>query len=144
MHVKSLGYTVYDASGWGWKSHKVANPTWDDVWHAIHRLNRFEYPFLSLWATEDERKHTYDDGGLFEIMGGNGAYWLAGTFDGFFQRRLNNPEQGEAEVAVWTSDQGFTDAERHICRDIEAVIRAARYYCDHGGFDPTLKWESSV
>jgi hypothetical protein len=144
MHVKCLDYTVYGPTGWGWKSHKVANPSWEDVEKAIRRLDCFEYPFLHLWTTEDESKHTYDDGGLFEIMGGNGAWWLAGTFDGYFQRRLDYPEQGEAEVAVWTSDQGFADAERHICHDVEVAIRAARYFYDHGDFDPSLKWGSSL
>jgi hypothetical protein len=52
----------------------------------------------------------------------------------------DSPERGDEEVAVWTSDQGFADAERHICRDLEAVIRAARYYDEHGGFDPSLPW----
>lgn len=43
---------------------------------------------------------------------------------------------------VWTSDQGFADAERHICRDVEAVVRAAKHYCEHSGeLDPSLPWE---
>ena len=144
MHVKWLDYTVYGPTGWGWKSHEVPNPSWDEVEQAIRRLDRFEYPHVLLWAAEDQGKHNYDEGELFEILGGKGAYWLAGTFDGFFQRRLDYAEQGEAEVTVWTSDQGFTTVERHVSHDIEAVIGAARYYYDHGGFDPSLKWGSSV
>lgn len=144
MHVKCLDYTVYGPTGWGWKSHKVPHPSWDDVAQAIQRLDRFEYPFIHLWGSEDERKHTYEDCDVFEIMGGNDAYWLAGTFDGYFQRRLDYPEQGEAEIDVWTSDQGFADADRHICHDIQTVIQATRYFFDHGGFDPSLKWESAV
>jgi hypothetical protein len=143
MHVKCLSYIVYGPTGWGWKSHNVKNPQWDDVELAIHRLDCFEYPSVFLWPTEDNSKHNYD-GELFEVMGGNGVYWLAGTFEGYFQRRLDYPERGEAEVAVWTSDQGFTSVERHVCRDIEAVIRASRYYYDHGGFDPSLKWGTGV
>jgi hypothetical protein len=144
MHVKCLDYIVYGPTGWGWKCHKVPNPSWGEVEQAIRRLDRFEYPSVSLWATEDQSKHNYDEGELFEVMGGKGAYWLAGTFEGYFQRRLDYPEQGEAEVPVWTSDQGFADAERHICHDIEAVIRAARYYYEQGGFDPSLKWGTGV
>ena len=79
-----------------------------------------------------------------EIMGGEGACWLAVTAEGGpFQRRLLDPAGGDEEVQVWTSDQGFADAERHICRDVEAVVRAARYYADHGGPDPSLPWEAS-
>jgi hypothetical protein len=95
-----------------------------------------------LWATEDESKHTIDGAGeLLEVMGGKGIYWLAGSFDEHFQRRLDYPERGETLVPIWTSDQGFDDARRHTCEDIEAVIKAARYYYEHGGFDPSLKWE---
>ena len=78
-----------------------------------------------------------------EVMGGDGAYWLAGTFGGYFQRRLDYPERGEQAVEVWTSDQGFADTERHVCRDVEAAIRAARYYAERGGFDPSLRWEEA-
>lgn len=140
MHVKCLEYIVYGPSGWGWKSHKVLHPCWDDVEKAIRRLNRFEFPYPLLWATDDEKMHSHNDGCLLEVMGGEGSYWLAGTFDGHFQRRLDYPDQGEAETEVWTSDQGFADAERHICHDVEAVIRAAHFFCVHGGFDPSLPW----
>lgn len=142
MHVKCLDYTEYGPTGWGWKSHKLPDPSWDDVDQAIRRLDRFQYPFLHLWSTDDESKQNYDDCGVFEIMGGKGTYWLAGTFDGYFQRRLDYPERGEVEVDVWESDQGFADAERHICRDIEKVIQSAKYYFENGGFDPSLNWES--
>jgi hypothetical protein len=145
MHVKCLEYVVYGPTGWGWKSHKIWNPSWDEIDHAIRRLDRFCYPFAWLWATEDERKQTIDGTGeLLEVVGGEGVYWLACSMDGYFQRRIDYPERGEAEVAVWTSDQGLSDAERHICRDLEAVIRAARYYCEHGGFDPSLQWGEGI
>ena len=47
-------------------------------------------------------------------------------------------------MMVWTSDQGFGDAERHICRDIEVAVRAARYYAETGGFDPSVLWEEQA
>lgn len=143
MHVKFLDCVVYGPTGWGWKSQKTSNPAWGDVEHAIRRLDGFEYPHVMLWATEDESRHTYDEGELFEILGGKGTYWLAGTFDGYSQRQLEYPEQGDAEVEVWTSDQGFAAARRHLCFEIEVAIHAARYYYDYGGFDPSLKWESA-
>ncbi len=141
MHVKCLEWIVYGPSGRGWKSEKICFPLWSDIETAVRRLDRFRYPFAFLWETEEEDKQTIDGiGQVLEIMGGEGAWWLAGSFEGYFQRRIDYPERGEQEVLVWTSDQGFADAERHICRDIEVVVEAARYFADHGGFDPALQW----
>jgi hypothetical protein len=144
VHVMCLEFVVYAPSAWDWKSHKIANPSWDEIEHAIRRLDCHEHPWLFLWATQDETKQNHNDGELLEIMGGKGSYWIAGTFDGYFQRRLDCPDKGEQEVAVWTSDQGFADAERHICRDVELVLNAAKFYYNHGGFDPSLTWDMSV
>lgn len=142
MYVQCLDYVEYGPTGWGWKSHKLSNPSWEEIEQAIRRLERFQFPFLHLWSTDDENKQNYDECNVFEIMGGKGAYWLAGTFGGYFQRRLDYPERGEVEIDVWESDQGFADAERHICRDVEKVVHAALYYFENGGFDPSLNWET--
>jgi len=142
MYVKCLDWVIYAPTGWDWKSHKLWQPAWDDIDCAIRRLDRFQYPFVWLWGTEDESKHALDGTAeVLQIVGGEGVWWLAGSFEERFQRRIDYPERGEREVQVWTSDQGFADAERHICRDIEVVVHAARYYAEHGGFDPTLRWE---
>jgi hypothetical protein len=114
MHVKCLEWVVYGPTGWGWKAHKLWHPAWDDIELAIRRLDRFQHPFAWLWHTEDESKQTIDGTGeVLEVMGGEGVWWLAGSFEGYFQRRIDYPERGEQEVQVWTSDQGFADAERH-------------------------------
>lgn len=144
MHVKVLEYIEYPPDGGAVKSTKVPDPSLADIEAAVRRLDRERFPFLFLWPSADEQEHELSgDYDAFEVMGGAGVYWLAGTFDGYFQRRLDDPERGEQAVEVWTSDQGFTDAERHICRDVEAAIRAAWYYAEHGGFDPSLRWEEA-
>ena len=141
MHIKCLEWVTYGPTSSGWRAEKVWNPTWDEIESAIRRLDRFRYPFVWLWETEDESQQCVDGTGqLLEVMGGEGVWWLAGSFGGYFQRRLDYPERGEEEVTVWTSDQGYSDAERHMCRDLGVVIRAARYYADHGDFDPALRW----
>ena len=38
-------------------------------------------------------------------------------------------------------EQGFGDLERHICRDLEVVLRAACHYAERGGFEPSVSWE---
>lgn len=141
MKVRVLEYIEYPP-GEHWRAVKVPGPTWADIEAAIRRLDRHRFPFLFLWPSADEAEHEVSgDYDAFEVMGGQGVWWLAGTFGGYFQRRLDFPGRGGQEVPVWTSDQGFADADRHICRDVEAVVRAARYFAEHGGFDPSLPWE---
>jgi Immunity protein Imm1 len=143
MHAKVLDVVEYADDGVRNRTTKTASPTWAQIEAAIRRLDRFHFPFLFLWPTEDARKHYVDgDCEVFEVMGGEGVYWIAGSLDGYFQRRFLNPEGGDEDVVVWTSDQGFGAADRHICRDVEVVLRAARYYAEHGGFDPSVSWES--
>ena len=75
-------------------------------------------------------------------MGGKGIYLMAGSVEGFFERRYRNPHpNGDDEVYVWMSDQGFCDDDEFICHDIDVVLRAVRYFCENGGFEPTLSWE---
>jgi hypothetical protein len=142
VHVKVLEHVEYPPDGRSWQSTKVPDPSLADIVVAVRRLDRDRFPFLFLWPSADEGEHDLSgDHDAFEVMGGNGVYWLAGTFDGHFQRRLDYPERGEQAVEVWTSDQGFSDTERHVHRDVEAAIRAACYYAEHGEFDPSLRWE---
>ena len=141
MHIKCLDRTIYGPNGRGWKSHKTPAPAWAEIEFAVRALDQFQHPFIHLWAADDEQSQNYDDSDVLEIMGGLNAYWLAGTMNGFFQRRLHYPEFGTTEIPVWTSDQGFADAEKHICRDIDVVLQITRYYHDNGTFDPSIQWE---
>jgi hypothetical protein len=34
-------------------------------------------------------------------------------------------------------EHGFGAADRHVCRDVELVVRAARAYAERGEFEPT-------
>ena len=145
MHAKVLDVVEYPPDGSRRIASRLPLPTWSQIEAAIRRLDRFCFPFLFLWPTEDENKHFVDgDCEVFEVMGGEGVYWLAGSSDGYFQRRFVNPDGGDEDVMVWTSDQGFGDAERHICRDIEVAVQSARYYAKTGGFDPSVLWEKQA
>jgi hypothetical protein len=145
MYVKSLGWVEYGPTGWGWQSERILNPTWADIERAIRRLDRFRYPFVHLWITEDESKQLINGSGeVMEVIGGDGAWWLAVSLNGSFQQRIDYPERGDQEVPVWTSDQGFADAERHICRDLDVVLRAARHFAEHRELDPELQWDDGL
>lgn len=134
--VRRLDVTVYTDGGRSWHVETTAAPAWSVVEQAVRQLDKFSHPFLFLCLSEAE-----DADERLEIRGGNGDYWIAGDFDGFWQRRIVNPNGSDERVMVWTSDQGFGDADRHICHDVEVVVRAARYFFDHGHFDPSLTWE---
>ena len=142
MHVQRLEIVEYPPTGEHWISTNVTHPTLADIEVAIRRLDQHRFPFVILWSSVDEATHDVEGGAdELEVMGGKGAYWLAGTFRGYFQRRLDDGSGAATEVTVWTSDQGFADAERRVSRDVEAVARAALYFAEHGDFDPRLKWE---
>ena len=136
MFVNRLDVIVYPFDG-PWHKESTVRPAWPLIEEAIRRLDKSEYPFLFLCLSETQ----HDDDERLEIMGGEGDYWVAGTFDGYFQRRFFNPDGGDGEIAVWTTDQGFGDADRHICHDVEVVVRMARYFFDHRDFDPSVRWE---
>lgn len=136
MIVKRLDITVYTDGGRAWHVETTAAPAWPAIEQAIRNLDKFSLPFVWMCLSETEGVEE-----RLEIMGGGGDYWIAGNFDGFWQRRFVNPSGGDDRVMVWTSDQGFGDDERYICHDVEVVVRAARYFFDHGHFDPSLTWE---
>jgi hypothetical protein len=136
MLVKVLEFVTYEDDGWTWQSHEILDPSWEQVEAAIRRLDRFGHPFLFLRLRED-----VPDDERLDVMGGEGAYWVAGLFGGYFQRRFVNLAGGGDKVRVWTSDQGFADEERFICKDVELVLKVARYFAEHGDFDPSVSWE---
>jgi hypothetical protein len=142
MHAKILDFVVYE-SRWRWRSEQVARPTWTQIEEAIRRLDKFHYPFLHLWPTLDESQHELvEDREWFTVIGGNGEYWFAATIAGRWESHYLNGAGGEQQVHLWTSDQGFMAADREVCRELNVVLQAARYYADHGGYDPSVTWSS--
>jgi hypothetical protein len=98
VQVRLLEYVEYPP-GEHWRVVKVPDPPWADIEAAVRRLDRYRFPFLILWPSADEAEHELSgDFDAFEVMGGQGAWWLAGTFGGYFQRRLDYLERGEAVV----------------------------------------------
>ena len=55
MHIKCLEWVVYGPTGWGWKSHKLWHPAWDDIEQAIRRLDRFLSSSPTFWPRESEK-----------------------------------------------------------------------------------------
>ena len=135
MLVRRLDVYHY-LTAWSWNEHVVRNPSWAQIEEAVQQLDRFHYPWVWLRLTEEESDDNY-----MTVMGGDGAYWLSISVDGFDQRRLFYPDQGSEEIQVWTSDQGFGDEKSRVCFDLGAVLQAVKFFADTGGFEPSLPWE---
>jgi hypothetical protein len=135
MLVKKLEVTIYDENGYHWETHETPQPSWGQIEAAIRRLDRFRYPFIFL------RLDDYiEEGEHISIIGGNGAYGIEG-FLRKQQRMYRDPNRsGEDEIRVWTSDQGCSLRENEVC-DLETALKAARYVCDKGDYDPDLPWD---
>jgi hypothetical protein len=136
MSVKLLLCVIYDKDGWSWHTEEKAYPEWSAVERAIRRLEQFSYPYVWLYSFVPDENDMYN----VNITGGNGIYCIDGFIDnqGF---RFVNPDGGHQTIEVWTSDQGFETEEKYICRDVEVVLSAAKYYFEHGMLDPNLTWE---
>jgi hypothetical protein len=141
MHAKSLDFVIYE-SQWKWRDEQLPMPTWPQIEEAIRRLDKFHYPFLSLWPMLDQSLHELtDEREWFNIIGGKGEYWFAATIGGQWENRFMNAAGSNLQVELWTSDQGFAAPEKEVCRDIDLVLRAARFYAEYGGYDPSISWK---
>ncbi len=136
MQVFCLAITVYADDGWGAGTERIENPQWSDIESAIRGLNRFTHPFVSVYRCTNPRDDAIPD---FEVIGGDGAYAMQGLKNGsaalFF-----NPGGSNDPVEIWLSDQGTDLPAKNVCRDIEVVLEAARYFFEHGELDPRLQW----
>jgi hypothetical protein len=135
MRVAALLTAEYEQDGWTNKQATIAEPLWSDIESAIRTLDKFRRPSVRLLLDPQQ-----DDMECMDVMGGEGAYWVAVTAGPHDQKRLFDPEKPSDEVELWTSDQGYSDHAFHVC-DLETVLRAARYFADNGDCDPGLQWE---
>jgi hypothetical protein len=136
MLIKLLVISEYEEDGWTNKSEEIRDPGWDQIERSIRSLDKYRLPFVRL-ALQPE----VEDHGMFDVMGGEGDYWIGASIHGWVQRRYFDPSQGDKEIDLWTSDQGFADQAKYICHDIELVLRAVRRFCEKGDFEPSVPWE---
>jgi hypothetical protein len=135
--MRTLEITEYEPDGWTNHTSVVADPSWEQIEAAVRRLDTSRRPFVKLFLDS-----AVPDDDYVTIMGGAGTYWVAVTTGSHDQRRLFDPEKSSAEVAFWTSDQGFADHAFHGC-DLATALRAARHFVDHADCDPGLQWETA-
>ena len=159
MHAKFLKYSVApdpprsggtaEHPAWDDPMQSVPQPAWSDIESAIRRLDGRRYRHLLLWPTDDESQHDPNPGShdFLTVIGGNWAYVVNVSFtDGSesFLRVVGPPNR---EVIVLPDpddfvDGAWTEAACRVCRDVDTVVQAVRYYAERGSLDPTLSWET--
>ncbi len=140
MLVKLLQVHRYREDGSQMEPEDIANLTWRQIEESIRRLDRFCYPFVMLYCAENAEEDDLPD---FDVIGGESMYAFECRVD-CTEYSYVDPSQGEEEMWVWVSDQGAAFPERNICYDIDIVLQATRYYCDHGTPDPKLNWQERL
>jgi hypothetical protein len=132
----------YDQTGWNCKESQLVFPSWQDIEAALRRLDKFRFPFVWYFALPQVEDDAVPE---FEVMGGAGDYLVSCSVGGYLQRQCLNPTglrpDEDDEVDIWTSDQGLTVSAARVLNDIEKVLRITRYFCETGGFDPSVPWD---
>ena len=74
------------------------------------------------------------------ITGGWGAYLINATLDGVSLVQYYDRGLGTHDVAIWTSDQGCSVPEHHVCYDVKLVLRIVKRLLDTGELDTGVSW----
>ena len=138
MRIKLMKVFEYDSTGWNCQETAVRHPSLDEMQTAVRRLNKFEYPFVWFFTSEDVRNDAIPN---FSVMGGNGDYVLL-SFDGKSpERRMKFPSHDDELVDVWLSDQGCEINERYVCHDLSFVLDVLANFAKTGKFPADAIWE---
>jgi hypothetical protein len=136
LMIKTLDITVYPASGAGYKTDTISNPTWEQMEAAIRALNHHGRPFIFMGLREECAGED-----CMSVLGGKNGYSIsvADSDGGWLQ--YCDPSHTGGKVPIWTSDQGYYPSERYVTYDLEQVLRITRYYAELGQLDPSAQWE---
>jgi hypothetical protein len=139
MLAKLMRVFEYDETGWNCRKSNIINPTWNDIEAAVRRLDKFRFPFL--WFFYSERVDTYAAAD-FEVVGGDGEFVVAGSIEGYTQRRLRFPHHPKRIIQIWLSDQGCEMDDEFVCWDVDEVLKALHSFAFEGKFSPDFQWEN--
>jgi hypothetical protein len=76
----------------------------------------------------------------FDVMGGKGEFAMAAHTNAAYHRYYDQ-SRGDEMIEIWRSDQGASFEKKYCCPSLESVLRATRYFCEHGALDPALTWQ---
>ena len=136
MKVQSAQIIKYATSSGPWTADRLAIPTFAEIEAALRRLDGDLFPSVSLYFDSDPAEDSMPD---FDILGGNEGFYVEATVDGTRYCYFDGSAP-DVRVAVWLSDQGAEFSARRVCPKLEAVIAAAKHFCETGQLLPSFPW----
>ena len=110
-----------------WIAEDILSPKWQQVEHAIRKMDNYCFPIVQLNLTEFE-----DDEDIFNIMGGDGRWAL---FHMMGDWQYEDHSGSDKEVRLWESDQGYFCLERNIITDINLVLSITKEFYMSGSYE---------
>jgi hypothetical protein len=132
MSIHRLESTLY-ISSYSWHNKTINHPDWETVKQTILQMDKFYRPIVVLVL---ENANTL-------CLNGDKDAWHIQKYEAKIDTYSEavNPRGDDTEVAVWTSDQGFSTTWQHAFNDREKVLEIANYVYNTGEFPPFLTWE---
>ena len=137
MMIRKMDIFKYDSNGWDWKKESVEKPRWEDIEAAIRQLDRHGFPFIWLYAKIDVPE---DEPPFVSVMGGQGVFLIEGYPDSKHFVYWDD-SKNDQEVAVWTSDQGYSVSGKNLCEEIDETLKAVKYICETGNLPQDVCWK---
>jgi hypothetical protein len=129
--------TRYASSTGPYSTECKIDPAWREVEDSIRALDRNLFPFI--WMFRDSAADASNDIPDFEVVGGDGEYFVAVRGEGY-DLTFTDPRRGNEEIDVWISDQGASFPASNVCPDLERVLEAARVFFVNGTPCGSIPW----
>jgi hypothetical protein len=108
-----------------WPHETIENPTWDQVEHAIRRLDKVRYTAVQLHRAGDCSEEE------FCIVGGAGQWYMV---DSVLRWEYYDSSGGDERVVIW-KDMDMECKQGNLLTDIEKVVRIAELFFETGSYD---------
>jgi hypothetical protein len=132
--IDALNITRYPRDAGPYTVTMVVTPPWETVESELRTMDNYEKPIL--WLHRDRK---IGDKDCLAVCGGNGVYHIQVIDDQGRWHEACDPNGSEADVEVWSSDQGFTTKAKFTW-PLEKATELIRWYFEHGTRHPDFSW----
>ena len=119
----------------GHEIEEIMAPDWSALENEIRSMDRHAKPIIWILTSEDN-----PESDCFAITGGQNVYHLQICDSEGDWKQAVNPAGGDAEVEIWTSDQGFTTQKRFTW-DTGSALTIVEWYWRHQQAYPDVAWD---